>query len=123
MAATYRAFPAVLLMVVAAPGPALAAGDATRGAELYAAKCSSCHAPDVNKLGPSHQGVVGRAAGAVPGYAYSPKLKASGIVWTPANLDTWLAGPQKMVPGNKMFLVVSDAQQRADLIAYLATLK
>lgn len=99
------------------------AADAARGAKLYATQCAACHSPDMNRSGPKHRGVVGRKAGAVVGYSYSAKLKASGIVWTPAKLDKWLAGPQALVPGSAMFVSVPDAGQRADIIAYLATLK
>jgi cytochrome c len=58
----------------------------------------------------------------VPGYDYSPALKASGLVWTRENLDRWLAGPERLVPGQKMGYSVPDARDRSDLIAYLETL-
>jgi len=64
-------------------------GDATRGAEVYE-KCEACHSPDENRVGPMHRGVVGRHSGIVPGFDYSKELKASGIIWTEANLNTWL---------------------------------
>jgi len=66
-----------------------------------------------------HKGVVGRKAGSVPDYDYSPDLKNSGIVWTEDNLDKWLAGPQAMVAETKMFFDVPDPQDRADIIAFL----
>jgi cytochrome c len=97
----------------------LPVGDPARGKTLYAA-CGGCHSLDENDVGPMHRGVVGRKAGSAPGYAYSPALKASGIVWTPANLDRWLSGPQAMVPGARMFFSVSNSQSRSDIIAYLA---
>ena len=70
-----------------------------------------------------HRGVVGRRAGTVKGYAYSPALKASGLTWTQDQLDRWLTNPQTLVPGARMFFSVSDAQKRADIIAYLAQQK
>jgi cytochrome c len=94
-------------------------GDPTRGQALYGV-CMSCHSLDDNDVGPKHRGVVGRRAGTVPGYHYSAALMNSGLVWTPANLDRWLSGPQAVVPGAKMFFSLSDAQKRADIIAYLA---
>jgi cytochrome c len=100
-------------------GAADAAGDPARGGTLYAA-CMSCHSIDDNDIGPRHRGVVGRPAASVPGYAYSPALKASGLVWTPANLDRWLTDPQKLVPGARMFFQVAKPQDRADIIAFLA---
>jgi cytochrome c len=95
------------------------AGDPVRGQNLYGA-CMGCHSLDQNDVGPRHRGVVGRKAGTVPGYRYSDALAHSGIVWTPANLDRWLSGPQAMVPGAKMFFHLTQARDRADVIAYLA---
>jgi cytochrome c len=90
-----------------------------RGQSLYQS-CAGCHSIDENEVGPKHRGVVGRRAAAVPGYAYSVALRKSNILWEKPTLDRWLAGPQKLVPGSKMFLSVSNAQNRADIIAYLA---
>jgi len=56
----------------------------------------------------------------VPGYAYSEAMKNSGIVWSEETLDRFLQGPRRMVPGTKMtYAGVAEAQDRADLIAYL----
>jgi cytochrome c len=104
----------------AAPQPPVVRGNPATGAKLYQA-CMGCHSLDENDVGPRHRGVVGRKAGSVPGYAYSAALKKSGIVWTPEMLDRWLSGPQKLVPGAKMFFTVAKPQDRADIIAYLAT--
>lgn len=116
--------------VLAAANPCLAEmaganplpGDPVRGQALYGA-CMGCHSLDDNDVGPKHRGVVGRRAGVVPGYHYSPALIGSGLVWTPTNLDRWLSGPQALVPGAKMFFSLNDAQKRADIIAYLARQK
>ena len=97
-------------------------GDAQRGKVLYQ-NCTSCHSIDENDIGPKHRGVVGRAAGTVPDYAYSAALKASGIVWDKETLDRWLTNPSALVPGTKMFFFLKDPQQRADIIAYLTELK
>jgi cytochrome c len=104
--------------VRAEPAASLLPGDPQRGQTLYQA-CSGCHSIDDNEIGPRHRGVVGRRAATVPEYAYSPALKASGLVWGGATLDRWLTNPQQLVPGAKMYFSVSDAQKRADLIAYL----
>ena len=101
---------------------AVLTGNPAQGAKLYQA-CMGCHSLDSNEVGPRHRGVVGRAAGQVPGYAYSAALKNSKIVWTPANIDRWLTNPQKLVPGAKMFFSVAKPQDRADIIAYLAQQK
>ena len=75
-------------------------------------------------LGPSLQGIVGRKSGVFPGFRYSPALKNAGIAWDDKNLDAFLSDSQKLVPGNVMpFSGVADAKQRADLIAYLKTVK
>jgi cytochrome c len=98
--------------------PANAAGDPAHGAQVYKT-CALCHAFDRNGAGPRHAGVVGRTAGTVPDYRYSPALQKSGIVWTDAMLDKWLADPQALVPGTKMFFNLDSAQDRADVIEYL----
>jgi cytochrome c len=115
------AAPAVAQGAARSKNPALAiAGDALRGAAIYEASCGGCHALDANRIGPAHRGVVGRKAGAAKGFAYSPALLKSRIVWTPERLDAWLAGPRQLVPGARMAFQLGDPQQRADVIAYLA---
>ena len=99
-----------------------AKGDADRGKTLYQA-CAACHSIDDNDLGPRHRGVVGRHAGSVADYSYSAALKASGLTWDEATLDRWLTNPSALVPGTKMFFQIADPQGRADIIAYLKTLK
>lgn len=99
-----------------------AAGDAASGAALYQTRCAACHAADFNGIGPRHRGVVGRKAGGVPGYAYSPALKSSTVVWNDGLLDQWLADPEKLNPGQRMGVNVPDRSERADLIAYLKKL-
>jgi len=100
----------------------LANGDPVRGKSLYQG-CEGCHSIDENDVGPKHRGVVGRKAGSLKDYAYSPALKSSGLTWDEANLNRWLSSPSAMVPGTKMFFKIDDAQSRADLIAYLKQLK
>lgn len=98
---------------------ALALGDPKAGEALYS-RCLACHSLEVNRTGPKHCGVVGRRAGSVPGYDYSPAMKRSKLVWSEANLDRFLADPPKTVPGTTMtYAGVPDAKERADLIAYL----
>jgi cytochrome c len=103
-------------------GDALLHGHADRGKALYQ-NCTSCHSIDENDIGPKHRGVVGRKAATLPDYAYSPALKASGIIWDEAHLNRWLTNPSAMVPGTKMYFLLKDPQDRADIIAYLAELK
>ncbi|HTO65203.1 MAG TPA: c-type cytochrome [Bradyrhizobium sp.] len=108
---------AVLIATVATAG-AEAAGDAARGEALYR-DCQACHSFDKNQIGPMHRGVFGRTAGSVPGFDYSEALKNAKIIWTEANLDKWLADPEVLVPGSKMYFSVDKAGDRADLIAFL----
>ena len=96
-------------------------GDAAHGAALFV-QCKVCHtvAAGQNRIGPTLHAVIGRPAASVPGYAYSPAMKASGLVWTEEELYRFLASPQAAVPGNKMaFAGLKKPQDRADLIAWL----
>lgn len=99
------------------------AGSALRGQALYQERCAACHTVDANDAGPLHRGVLGRRAGTVPGFEYSPALRASGLVWTRQTLDAWLRDPEALVPGQAMDEQVADPKARQDLIAYLATLR
>jgi len=105
---------------------AYGAGDASAGAGIFN-RCAMCHSNTKggpNKLGPGLFGVVGRKAGTYQGFSYSAAMKHAGFVWTPGKLNDYLASPQKVVPGNAMpFAGIADPKQRADLVAYLATLK
>ena len=75
-------------------------------------------------IGPSLFGVVGRPAGKVPGFRYSAANQATDIVWTPEVLDKYLTAPKAVVPGTTMLYAgLKDDAKRADLIAYLGTLK
>lgn len=102
------------------------AADPAAGKAVFRSQCAICHStePDQNKIGPSLFGVVGRKTGAVPGYAYSVANKNSNITWTPEVLDKYLDTPQTVIPGTKMpYGGLKNATKRADLIAYLETLK
>jgi len=111
------------LLILFACTPAFAGGDAANGATLYASRCIGCHSIDANRVGPAHRGVFGRKAGSVADYAYSPALRKSKVVWGDKTLEQWLANPEKLIPGQKMAYSVPNAQDRADLIAYLKTQK
>lgn len=98
-------------------------GDAVAGEKVFI-QCKSCHVvePGVNRVGPSLHGVVGRTAGSVEGFRYSPANKNSGLVWTEEQLFTYLENPRKTVPGTYMaFAGLKEPQKRADVIAYLKT--
>jgi cytochrome c len=122
LACVLTACAAASLGATAALAANLPAGDPVRGKALYQG-CSACHSVDENDLGPRHRGVVGRPAGSIADYNYSPALKNSGLTWDEATLDRWLTNPSDLVPGTKMFFKIDDAQSRADVIAYLKDLK
>ena len=105
--------------------PALAAGDATAGKQTFTATCLACHStePGANKMGPSLAGIVGSKSGAVPGYSFSPALKAANITWDEQTLDKFLENPSADVQGTKMPISVASAEDRHIIIAYLSTLK
>lgn len=113
---------ALVLGAFGAVPPALAAPDAPdarRGEAIYA-RCAACHALAYDRVGPRHCGLVGRRAGSVQGFAYSPAMKQSAIVWDEQALDRFLAAPMKAIPGTTMtYDGVPDRLERADLIAYL----
>lgn len=112
------------LFAVGAPAVAAAQASPNAGARAWLA-CRSCHtlkAGEPNKIGPNLAGIAGARAATRPGFTYSPALKESRLVWTDANLDSWLALPGKLVPGSRMaFAGIKDPASRAALIAYIKT--
>ena len=108
--------------VIAAPLSATAA-DTKKGDDIYQDRCSLCHPADGSGQGPNLKGVVGRKAASSPDFPYTDALKTSGLTWTSENLSKFLAGPTAMVPGTAMAVVVPDAGERVDLIAYMASQK
>lgn len=112
-------------LLVLSHGPAFAAGNAAKG-EIVFKRCVMCHVVEKGKksiIGPNLAGVVGRKAGTAE-FAYSPAMKSSGIVWTADKLDAFIKAPSATVKGTRMaFGGIPNAQDRADLIAFLATKK
>ena len=87
-----------LLLWGLACNTSLAQPSAERGLAVYEAHCSSCHSPDAHGDGPAHRGVVGRRAGALRDFDYSPALRNSRILWTRATLKAWLTNPEALIP-------------------------
>ena len=103
----------------------LAKADPAKG-ETTAAICKACHAFEAgapSPIGPNLHDVVGRKIASVEGFNYSPALKAhAGEVWSYENLNHWITNPQAFASGTTMaFPGLPDAQQRADVIAFLRT--
>ena len=116
-----------VLVVAGYTGSAMAGGDAAAGEKVFK-KCKACHAVGdkaKNKVGPMLNGMVGATAGSVEGYKYSKPMQAKqaeGLIWTEAELDAFLTKPKTYLKGTKMsFPGLKKEQQRADVIAYLAT--
>ncbi len=109
-----------------ASGSAMAAGDAAKGKKVFK-KCKVCHTSNKggkNRVGPNLFGIVGAKAGFVKGYRYSKAMKASGLTWNEATLVKFLKKPKKLVKKTKMgFSGLKKDAQRADIIAYLKSLK
>jgi len=105
-------------------GQARAAGDAAAGKTVFANQCSSCHTVEVGKngFGPSLAAVLGRKAGGLAGFAYSPAMAQAGLIWDEKNLDEFLTSSTAKVPGTSMPVQLPSAGDRANVIAYLETL-
>lgn len=117
-----RGFASGAAMLLLASAVHAAGGDAVRGQAAYEARCGGCHSVAADRVGPRHAGVFGRRAGSVEGFAYSDALRKSGLTWDAVSLERWLADPEALVPGQRMGYRLNDAQARADIVAYLATL-
>jgi cytochrome c len=102
------------------------AQDAATGKTLFGGRCGACHQIAEAKstaMAPSLKGVFGRKIAGLSDYAYSPAIKAKTGTWTAATLDAYLTSPVKFAPGGKMFMAVTNPAERADIIAYLKTVK
>ena len=114
---------ALIVPVVLALSPSLAqAQDAANGEKVFA-QCRACHqiGPTAkNAVGPLLNGIIGRKAGTVEGYNYSPANKNSGLTWDEATFTEYIKDPKAKVPGTKMvYAGLKDEQRIKDLIAYL----
>jgi cytochrome c len=113
----------MLIMLVSVTGGVSAAAAQSNPSFV---PCVACHTvkPGQNRVGPTLFGIVGGKKAAVPGFAYSPALKAQKGVWTEAELDAYIANPRAMVPGTRMvYPGMTDAAKRQRLIAWLKTQK
>ncbi len=112
------------LIMAGACAPAYAQGtDASPGERLFEQRCGACHqlATNRNGVGPHLQGVIGRSAGSVEGFKYSPALKGSGVTWTPETLETYLTNPGAMVRGTRMTQRFNNAEERRAIIEFLGS--
>jgi cytochrome c len=101
-------------------------GDPTAGKQIFMSVCNTCHSakPGQNYVGPSLFGVIGRPSASEQGYNYSTAFKSAHVTWDVATLDKYLSGPRLMIPGTRMtYPGQPDPAKRANIIAYLQTLK
>lgn len=101
----------------------MAAADLKKGKSTFM-QCMACHSlkpeSEPGKMGPTLHGVIGRAAGSVPGFKYSDAVANSGKTWTVEEIDHWLEKPSQYLPGNKMvFMGLKNPQDRANVLAYI----
>lgn len=114
-----------LAVAQAAPAAAIAP-DAAKGATTFKTRCGICHSVTGadTPMAPPLNGVINRkAALGSKTFKYSDALKNSGKTWNAKSLDAFITAPQKDVPGTKMVIAVPNAQDRANIIAYLTTVK
>ena len=106
--------------------PLYTEGNADNGALIYEEACEQCHRiiPGSNKKGPQLMNIYGAPAADLADYTYSEELTASGWIWDAKTLDPYIADAEKAMPGSKMLAdPMPDARERADVIAYLSTLR
>ena len=113
-------------LALAGLGAQAQAADPAAGKSVFNSVCSICHSAQAGKngIGPSLYDVVGRKTGSVAGFHYSPANQNANLTWDAATLDKYLQSPRTVIPGTIMtYAGLKDDTKRADLIAYLATLK
>ena len=124
-------FRRLFIVAAAVLAPAICAAgskpDIENGKATFNTMCGICHSVQAEGgpiEGPNLLGVVGRKAGTLPDFPrYSPALKASGFTWKKKTLDKFLSNPMAEVPGTIMPMLIADDKTRADVVAYLGTLK
>ena len=100
-----------------------ARADAPPGGEIFANQCGTCHivsSTPEERQGPNLYGVIGRQAGKLKGFKYSPALAKAKFTWSKDRLDAWLTDSSRVVPGSVMPYRQADPAIRAQIIDYLA---
>ena len=100
---------------------ARADGDPAKGQKVFG-KCKTCHeiTSDKNKVGPTLHRVIGRKAGAVPGFKYSQAMANADVTWDATTIAEYVVKPKDFIPGNKMaFVGLKKEEEIQDLLAYI----
>jgi cytochrome c len=95
------------------------------GATLFKQQCGTCHTTSLAepaRQGPPLGDLIGRRAGAVEGFHYSPGFAKADFTWDEARLDAWLTNPQSVIPGAVMAYRQAKPEVRTAIIAYLKEL-
>jgi cytochrome c len=110
----------LLLSATASLAQQPASDDAAQ--QAFNNSCRTCHSVKEgdNRLGPNLSKIVGRKAGSLPNYNYSPSMRDAGFVWEPDKLTRFMVKPDEVVSGNKMqpYGGVS-AEEAGKIVAYL----
>jgi cytochrome c len=103
-------------------GPTLARADSTAGEKVFKSRCANCHSltSGLSTIAPDLTDVIGRKAGSLKNYQYSPALRNADYVWTAAKLQEWLASPHNVVPETEMtFPGLKSATERTEVVDFL----
>jgi|CXWL01.1.fsa_nt_gi cytochrome c len=105
--------------------PLLAKANVAAGEAAFGKKCATCHTTTqggANKVGPNQFGVVGGKKAHLDNFPYSKAMVEKGGEWDYESLNAFIAKPAAFIKGTKMaFAGVGNAQERADIIAWLRT--
>jgi cytochrome c len=103
----------------------LPAAKSLDGPALFKQQCGTCHTTDASepiRQGPPLNKIIGRQAGKVSGFHYSPAFAKADFAWDEAKLDAWMSNPQALIPGSMMAYRQTKPETRAAIIAYLKEL-
>jgi cytochrome c len=120
--------PLVIAATLFASTPATAMADErarlAQGERLFRGQCVGCHslAPGRHIAGPSLHALIGRPAGSLEGFGYSPALEAADFDWNAETLDAFLAAPADFLPGNRMVFRGLGEGPRQAIIRFLESL-
>jgi cytochrome c len=112
----------VALSLVLLSAASASAQNVVEGRKQFA-KCRACHTVEANGrhgVGPNLHGVFGAKAGTKEGFAFSPPMRNSGIVWNDETIAKYVMEPRDFIPGNRMaFPGMKKEDEIRDLLAYL----